>query len=570
MFTEHQDLNLKTMAPTPAAAILPDTEVLKRRARDSFSKKIEIKEGLEIRKLEMHVEHKNSKNKVQKMFLGRKTNKPTKVILLVGATGTGKTTLINAMVNFIYKIDFSDNFRLVLIDDKNAPKRSQAESQTDWITAYAFYQLPGMPFDYNYVLIDTPGFGDTRGIERDREMMKQLEAFLKQDYGIDHVDGVGFVTPASAARLTQTQKYVYDGLSSMFGKDIMNNIYIMATFADAKAPPVLDALKDAEVHYTGFYKFNNSALYARNSSTNGGSDSSDSDDEDSAYICKLFWEMGYRSLTNFFVKLGRTSPASLTLTKEVLEERHRLQLVVVGLQNQIHLGLGKLTNLNQERDMLARLDDDMKGSANYQEEVEVPDIKKIDLNANEHVTNCLTCNFTCHFPCYIPDDSNKAHCWAMTANYCRICPAKCYWDVHKNMKFRYEHTWKKEQRTVQELLDRYEKAQKGKLNKEGVIKAIEEDINHLAQTLIKMIQEAQGHVARLEEIALKPNPLSTKEYIDLMIESEKMQKRHNFQKRIDLLEKLKQEVGIIQGVRGNCNQASGEDLFNFFKGLMID
>ncbi|XP_068220219.1 uncharacterized protein [Palaemon carinicauda] len=560
------------MAPTPQnqGMTAVSRTSLKNRVKNHFSKHHGTEEGLEIRKLEMLEEHKSQDEKVQKLTLGQKTNSPTKVILLVGATGTGKTTLINAMVNFIYGVDFGDDFRFILIDDKNAPKRSQAESQTDLITAYVFYQLPGMPFEYNYVLIDTPGFGDTRGIQRDREMMKQLETFLKQDYGVDQVDGVGFVTPASAARLTQTQRYVYDGLSSMFGKDIKDNIYVMATFADAKNPPVLEALKEAGVHYTGFYKFNNSALFAQNTAENAASDESDSDDEDSAYICKLFWEMGYRSMSNFFLKLGKTSPASLTLTKEVLQERSRLQLVVVGLQNQIHLGLGKLTNLNQERDMLARINDDMQGSANYQEEVEVPKITKIDLNHREHVTNCIKCNYTCHFPCFIPDDAGKMNCAAMTDGNCRVCPAKCYWDVHKNMKFRYEHTWVKEQRTVQELLDRYNLAEKGKINKEAAVKAIENDINNHAQLLIDMIREAQQHVERLEAIALKPNPISTKEYIDLMIESEKMQKRHNFEKRIDMLQKLKEEVAVIQGVRGNTSQASGEALLKYFQDLIID
>ncbi|KAK4314999.1 hypothetical protein Pmani_013754 [Petrolisthes manimaculis] len=554
------------MAPThPTCTLQNDLKRgLQQRAKNEFSIYHSTVEGLEVRKLEMHTEHQNKLEKVQLLTLGKDTNKPTKIILLVGATGTGKTTLINAMVNFIYRVQFSDDFRLILIDDKDAPKRSNAQSQTDLITAYAFYNLPGMPFDYNYILIDTPGFGDTRGIQRDREMMTQLKNFLKQGYGIDQVDGVGFVTAASASRLTQTQCYVYDGLSSMFGKDIKDNIYIMATFADAKTPPVLEALKEADVHYAGFYKFNNSALYASNA--DDGSDS-DSDDEDSTHICKLFWEMGIRSMTNFFNKLGKTSPASLTLTKEVLEERNKLQLTVVGLQNQITLGLGKLTTLNQERDMLSRLDDEMLGTADHTEEVDVPDIIKIDLDKKEHVTNCIKCGMTCHYPCYIPDDSNKMNCAAMMNQYCQVCPANCYWDVHKNMGFRYEHNWKKEQRTVQELLDRYKTAQKGKLDKEAAIKAIEDDINNFANDLIDKIKEAQRCVEKLEEIALKPNPLSTKEYIDLMIESEKLQKRHNFQKRVEMLEKLKQEVAVVQGVRGNIDTNSGEALLKHFHDL---
>ncbi|KAK3888105.1 hypothetical protein Pcinc_007817 [Petrolisthes cinctipes] len=281
-----------------------DKEILKQRAKHEFSKFHQYKQGLEVRQLNMHIKHRNMADQIQLLTLGKDTNKPTKIILLVGATGTGKTTLINAMVNFIYGVEFSDDFRLILIDDKNAPNRSQVESQTDLITAYAFYNLPGMPFDYNYVLIDTPGFGDTRGIQRDQEMINQLKNFLKQGYGIDQVDCVGFVTAASASRLTQTQRYVYDGLSSMFGKDIKDYIYIMATFADAKPPAVLAALKEALVNYAGYYKFNNSALLASNISI--GNDS-DSDDEDTTHICKLFWEMGCRSLTKFFKLLGNLS-----------------------------------------------------------------------------------------------------------------------------------------------------------------------------------------------------------------------------------------------------------------------
>lgn len=559
------------MAPTSAASNVKDVhQHLKQLVRTQYSVPHGTVEKLEIRKLNMNVKHRNKDEKVQMLTIGEPTNKPTKIILLVGATGTGKTTLINAMVNYIFRVDFSDDFRLILVDDKNAPKRSQAESQTDLITAYAFNNLPGMPFDYNYMLIDTPGFGDTRGINRDRELMMQLKNLLKQGYGIDQVDGVGFVTPASAARLTQTQRYVYDGLSSMFGKDIKNNIYIMATFADAKTPPVLDGLREANIQYNGFYRFNNSALYASNKDRDNDDSDSDSDDEDSAHFCSLFWEMGYKSMTNFFHKLGKTIPASLTLTKEVLEERNKLQVSVIGLQNYMHIGLSKLANLNQERDMLARIDDDLQGCANYKEMIKKPEIKQVDLEPRQHVTNCLTCNMTCHFPCYIAKDEQKYSCYAMTDNYCRVCPQKCFWDIHRNNTFKFETTWHEEERTVQELYDRYTNAQQGKVDKEQVVKSIEEDINNLAKDLISKIKEAQKCVDRLEEIALKPNPLSTKEYIDLMIESEKLQKKHNFQQRIAMLLKLKEEVAVMQGVRNNCDMQSGEAILKHFQGHMTD
>ncbi|KAK4320465.1 hypothetical protein Pmani_008670 [Petrolisthes manimaculis] len=134
----------------------------------------------------------------------------------------------------------------------------------------------------------------------------------------------------------------------------------------------------------------------------------------------------------------------------------------------------------------------------------------------------------------------------------------------------YEHSWKKELRTVQELLNRYQRAMSCKLNKRAVIFAIENDINQFSQSLITMIKEAQRCVTRLDAIALKPSPLSTKEYIDHMIESEKMQKRHNFEYRVNMLEKLKQDVAVVQGVRGNVATNSGEALLKHFHDIMID
>ena len=120
---------------------------------------------------------------------------------------------------------------------------------TAWITAYTIYYMPGMAVKYSLTIVDTPGFGDTSGIERDKEITRQIKEFFSMESekgGIDRIDGIGFVAQASLARLTHTQRYVFDSILSTFGKDIADNIFMMLTFADAKKPPVVEAIKAAK------------------------------------------------------------------------------------------------------------------------------------------------------------------------------------------------------------------------------------------------------------------------------------------------------------------------------------
>uniref|UniRef100_A0A3B3SLH5 Uncharacterized protein n=1 Tax=Paramormyrops kingsleyae TaxID=1676925 RepID=A0A3B3SLH5_9TELE len=177
-----------------------------------------------------------------------------RTIMVIGATGAGKSTLINGMINYILDVKWEDNFRFKLIDE--GLLKSQAESQTSLVTAYEINYQDGYTINYSITIIDTPGFGDTRGIERDRVTD-----------GISDIDAVCFVTQASLARLTHPQKYVFDSILSIFGKDIADNIQMLVTFADGQKPPVLEAInvsgvpcprteKGIPVHF----KFNNSAL----------------------------------------------------------------------------------------------------------------------------------------------------------------------------------------------------------------------------------------------------------------------------------------------------------------------
>ena len=392
-----------------------------------------------------------------------------KVLMVVGATGAGKSTLINGMVNYILGVEWQDNFRFKLIVDEGA---TQTKSVTTNITAYTLHHMNGSNLPYTITIIDTPGFGDTAGVEKDKAITEQIKNFFSftEHYGIDHLDGIGFVTQSALVRLTPTQHYIFDSILAVFGNDVAENIFIMVTFCDGKEPPVIKAVNEAKIPYTQYFKFNNSAL---------DSDNSNVDEEN---FDKMFWKMGMSSFKKFFVAFQVTNIVSIILTQQVLENRAKLEAAIQGLQRQINACLAEMEVLHQEEIEIQKHEAELETNRCFEYEIKVPYYETIPLKNGEYVTNCLQCNYTCHYPCRIPDNDDKWKCYAMDSTpleikegtgqsaCCKVCTGNCPWQVHKNTKERFELRHKFETRTSEDLKKKYDIAASGKSKVERMIK----------------------------------------------------------------------------------------------------
>ncbi|KAL9950870.1 hypothetical protein ACROYT_G043440 [Oculina patagonica] len=461
-----------------------------------------------------------------------------KVLMVVGATGAGKTTLINGMVNYILGVDWKDDFRYKLVvEDKSV---SQANSQTKDITAYTLYPLKGSSLPYTFTIVDTPGFGDTEGLKRDKFITNQIKEFfsISPPHGIDHLDGIGFVTQASLARLTPPQEYIFNSVLSIFGNDVSKNIFMMLTFADGQHPPVLEAIKKANIPCEKYFKFNNSALFAKNAETEESFDA-------------MFWKMGFRSFQSFFAEFSKSESVSLRLTKEVLKEREQLQTLIEGLNPQITMGLSKIEEMRQEELILQHHEMEIETNKEFTYTVDITKPRQIDLKGTgRHTTTCLRCNYTCHKNCSIADDSQKRGCWAMNPDgNCRICTRNCIWSDHKNLPYLIEYETVTEIRTSDDLKKKYETAVSGKSKVEGMIVQLEEFLQNVHSRVMSMIYQAQQSLFRLDEIALKPNPLTQVQYLELLIESEKNEAKPGWRQRITYYEEAKRQAEILSKVK---------------------
>ncbi|CAC5370968.1 unnamed protein product [Mytilus coruscus] len=180
-----------------------------------------------------------------------------KSVLLLGGTGAGKSTLIDALMNFIAEVSYTDDYRFGLIcksQEEKQREHKQFQSQTSSVTVYRIPRLKGLKINSGLNIIDTPGFNDTR-----QDFDKRITAQIKELFasGITHLDAILIVLPLSTTRLTSSQRLIFSSILKMFGYDTRDNIFVALTHDDSgEESSCLSILDKIEVPYKGYFRFN--------------------------------------------------------------------------------------------------------------------------------------------------------------------------------------------------------------------------------------------------------------------------------------------------------------------------
>jgi hypothetical protein len=388
-------------------------------------------------------------------------------------------------------------------------------------------------------VVDSPGFGDTRGIERDGETVRQLKSLFSTDgeLGIYQLDAIAFVVQSSNARLTATQKYIFSAILSMFGADAVKNLLVIATFADDGEPQVMHAIREEKINYQRLLKFNNSALFGPNPA---GTDTASS----------LYWKVGVQGYADLFAALSLLQPQSLALTCEVLNERQQLQAAIQGLHQLIRRGIAELDRIEQEQHILDQHSLDIQANSNFTKTVFIQKEQQIRSPPGRFVTNCVICNKTCHLNCAFSDNADKIHCSAMDPNgHCHECPGKCMWHDHQNQPFYWESTTEAETVTIYALKAKYADAKQKHASSKDMLANAQRKYDSIRKDLSGLVEQARQHVNRLGEIAARQNPLSSTDYIDLLIQSEQGEAKSGWQVRIKFLQDVRVEAETEEALR---------------------
>ena len=298
------------------------------------------------------------------------------------------------------------------------------------------------------------------------------------------LDAVGFTVQAALARLTPTQKYIFDSILAIFGKDVRDNIRFLVTFTDGQTPPVLEAIKEANINHQLdthgqplHYRFNNSGFFTSNQ-IEGDTD-----------FGSMFWKLGMKNFESFFSGLSTMMTRSLTLTKEVLEERKHINVTIEGLTVKINNQLTKMEELRKTKQVFENYSDQINANKDFKYTVTVSRGDRIEITDGKCTTNCSKCSMSCHFPCGLAITDDKQRCAAMDKKgFCESCPMKCKWDMHVNQNYHWVFQNVTETRTYDDIKKKYEEAVQEQLSTEGVLQHLGSELDQIKFDLKRDIE----------------------------------------------------------------------------------
>uniref|UniRef100_A0A3Q0SBW5 AIG1-type G domain-containing protein n=1 Tax=Amphilophus citrinellus TaxID=61819 RepID=A0A3Q0SBW5_AMPCI len=463
-------------------------------------------------------------------------NKMNKTILLVGETGGGKSTLINTLVNYTMGVKWEDQVWFQIVEEE---EKSQTESQTSDVIVYEIFGFEGKTLPYSLTIIDTPGYGDTRGIEQDDIISERLLVLFRSDDGIHELNSVGLVMKATDNRLSDRQRYIFNSMISLFGKNLEKNIVALMTHSDGMPPEnALKALEAAKIKCARNEK--NEPVYFL--IDNQQSKERKEEYEDSL---KKSWDLTECQMHYFVSFLGRCGPQRLMKTKKVLKKRVKLKASIQNLQEKIKVTELKQREIRQIQVALKTHEEIVKKNKKFIVEIDEVYKEKENIKGGmwgcfyEGALCCTVCEENCHYPgctaAWYPE-----HCQVMKDGRCTVCTRKCPASKHVKYKWRYVTKTRRVTKTMEEMKAKYERNKDEGQNKSSLLENLEKEMMKLIAERSKYLDESYQHVVSLDELALKIDSVSTVVNLDFLIEkmkeegdTEKVQKLEEMRCRVD-------------------------------------
>jgi GTP-binding protein EngB required for normal cell division len=431
-------------------------------------------------------------------------------MVLIGQTGSGKTSFLNLLLNINKLVDINNNLKTmntfqryndIKLEMNGGAMESKTANSTIYDTTFQHYKMK---------VIDTPGFGDSRGMGYDAAHRRNIIDIIKQ---LTYVNCIILVINGREARMTTQLRYVIDDITSIMPEKIRNNIVVMFTNVDDLLNLNFEISSLKEYIRTDIKHY----WYVENP------------------ICKLekVQSKKHRKYyeSNYIVEediLDSLKQAFQQTTERILDMYNVIShfkavhsdafLEIYDLKEKIEIQYLRLTiehkNLLADIDHLNELKKQVQSHANRKEvfkninKTETYETTKL-IDTPYHNTLCAHsgCNHNCHENCSLPMTLERGHdifkgCAAMDESglKCRIC-GHSYKD-HYHVRAKYVRTTETRTYIDPTLLKQFNSAKDDEERTMIALKSLAKNIEENENKLNKIFEEIRKLIIKYETLGL--------------------------------------------------------------------
>ncbi|GBC01557.1 hypothetical protein RclHR1_04230002 [Rhizophagus clarus] len=492
-------------------------------------------------------------------------------ILLLGETGVGKSTFINAFANYLKfdtlneaksgkmealissKFTITDNInyetKTIKIGNNDSNERLEniGMSSTQECKSYTFYSAANELIR----LIDTPGIGDTRGLDQDK---KNFENILEHISQYRHLNGICILLKPNNSRLTIIFRFCIQELLSHLHRNAKDNIVFCFTNARGTfyrpgdtLPPLKKQLEELnkrsgveiKVNHETIYCFDNESFRFLAAIKEPDISFTDADENN-------FSESWNKSVSESLRLIHYLIERPPHIIKDTLSLNNTRNTVIILSKPLAEIGQLIQTNIKLIKEQQNEVETSNKTIEELKEQLYIPqiDLESVALGHPRTVCTSISCvrsvqigqsNISkidyithCHRHCYLEkvkcnkiNNAALKNCAAMdSSGKCNSCG--CQWDKHMHITYENKQIIKKivDQNVVLQI----SKKKSDQETKKAIIEKYQARMNQLQieQHTINDISLKFAQFLRQNAIAAFNDAYA--DYLDHFINEEKIKK----------------------------------------------
>lgn len=413
--------------------------------------------------------------------------KPITSFLMLGKTGSGKSTLINAFVNHFYKKLYKQEKEILIpfenhncsfpdyeqdCDKAETDETKYGQSRTP---RFHIYQISSD--ERTMIIMDTPGMGDTRGFEQDKKHIKCIIDGIKE---AGHLQTIIFVVD-NECKLNPFVKFYVDEIKKIMTKPCLDQCIVVCTKHSGKVPKEVKKMftesLDMNIPDERWFAIDNTAFLE------------EPEDENAIVEMTMQWNRGRMTFDKIYEKASTFSLIPTEPIGELLMKRRKLDEEILNLIAEVtgYRGVQEIIHKDINRDIQDFVMEESK--------------ERHSLSSRSTNYNCHDCDSTCiesaNYVGYAIGTvlTLSLFHWISEKSLCIKCQ-------HPNSRHRYEKVrlfvglGEMEKRILAEMKEEAKKAVKPLTN--------EEIISKLQEASNKKIKEIARLADRIAQLGIIP------------------------------------------------------------------